>query len=653
MSILIVDDSPDIRNLLARLLENAGHTEVFTAGTAREAFDRLGLDEPLPLVPQVDLILMDVVMPEIDGIEACRRIKASALLRDIPIIMVTADETSERLELALSAGAVDYITKPFNKVEFQARVRSALALKQESDSSKRAYEGALEKLSGLNNLIMNSVGQGIVGLDLQGNISFINPAGAEIIGWSTQEATGKSHQAILSVPGSGPSPHSEADCPVCRALNDGAVRNAIEDVFYRKGGAGFPVEYGSTPIRDELGEITGAIITFQDITLRKKLEKQLIHMQKTESAGRLAGGVAHEFNNLLTVILAYSSLAMNEVAAEDELSTILGHIQDAGERGRNITRQMLAFSRQQIVDRKVVDLNDVISEMAIMISPLIGEDIELTMPNSPGVHNVSINPGDLNQVLLNLAINACDSMRLGGQLTVAASNFTLDLDYAKLHPDTIPGEYAVLAVSDTGSGLTDEVKEHLFEPFFTTKEAGQGTGLGLATCEWIVKQNNGHITVYSEPGHGTTFKIYLPSAGESSTTASPSSKTNGLPKGWETVLLVEDEESVRNLTARILREQGYRVLDASTGVEALRVAQEHAGEEIHLLLTDVVMPKMGGKALAEGLRNTHSTGKVLYTSGYTRDYIVRYEVLDAEVNFLEKPFTRDQLVCKVREVLDE
>ena len=236
---------------------------------------------------------------------------------------------------------------------------------------------------------------------------------------------------------------------------------------------------------------------------------------------------------------------------------------------------------------------------------------------------------------------------------MAASNFTLDLDYAKLHPDTIPGEYAVLAVSDTGSGLTDEVKEHLFEPFFTTKEAGQGTGLGLATCEWIVKQNNGHITVYSEPGHGTTFKIYLPSAGESSTTASPSSKTNGLPKGWETVLLVEDEESVRNLTARILREQGYRVLDASTGVEALRVAQEHAGEEIHLLLTDVVMPKMGGKALAEGLRNTHSTGKVLYTSGYTRDYIVRYEVLDAEVNFLEKPFTRDQLVCKVREVLDE
>ena len=652
MRILIVDDSRDIQLLLMKLLKNAGYTELVTSRTAPEAFDLLGLNKPLQADPQVDLILMDIMMPGIDGIEACRRIKASAVLQDIPIIMVSSDETPERLELALGAGAMDYIIKPFKRVDLQARVKSALALKQESDSRKRAYEEALAELSRLNKLILNSVGDGIFGLDLQGRITFINPAGAEITGWSIQQAIGKSHQVILDVPSSD-SPHSEASCPVCCALNDGIVWNGVEDVFQRKGATGFPVEYSSTPIRNELGEIVGAVVTFQDITRRKKMEEQLIQSQKMESVGRLAGGVAHEFNNRLTVIVAYSSMAMNQVAGNDDMFSFLEHIQDAGDRAKNITRQLLAFSRKQMVERKVVDLNDVIAEIVDMISPLVGEEIELVMPDSLDVHNVNIDPGHLNQVLLNLAINARDSMPLGGQITVSASNFSLDQDYAKLHPDAIAGEYAVLTVSDTETGITDEVKEHLFEPFFTTKEVGQGTGLGLATCYGIIKQNGGHITVYSELGHGTAFRIYLPSAGEASVTMPSSSETTDLPKGWETVLLVEDEESVREITAKILRVQGYRVLDANTGFEALSVAQGHAGEEIHLLLTDVVMPKMGGRELAERLLKSHSTTKVLYTSGYTSDTIIRHGVLDAEVNFLEKPFTHQQLVMKVREVLDE
>lgn len=649
--ILIVDDSVDIRNLLTKHLNAAGYTDLLTADSALSAFQILGLEDPLQPDPPADLILMDVTMPGIDGIEACRRIRASAKLRDIPIIVVTANDEPKDLESAFGAGALDYITKPVNKVELQVRVRSALSLKQDADDRKRTYEQALAQLSRQNELILDSVGEGIFGLDLDGNITFINPAAAKITGWEVDELIGQRAHDYLHYQKFDGTPYSEDECPIFQALKKGAVCSADDDVFHKKDGTAFPIEYVTTPIQGDQDQIMGAVISFRDVTERKQLQQQLILSQKMETVGRLAGGVAHEFNNLLTVILAYSRLIIKDVDPEDTVANYVGLIQDAGERAKSITRQMLAFSRQQLTQPKVIDPNDLIEDAVKMIGPLIGENVDLVMPPTRDIRKVKIDLEQLNQVLLNLAVNARDSMPLGGKLTISAANFTVDRHYTDLHPETVEGEYAVLSVSDNGAGMTDEIKEHIFEPFFTTKGVGQGTGLGLATCYGIVKQNRGHITVYSEPGLGTTFKIYLPSAETAGIAPSTDEETGDLPRGQETVLLVEDEESVRNLVAGMLREQGYQLLEAGGGTEALAVADKFP-DDIDLLFTDVVMPEMGGRMLAERVLASRPNCKVIYASGYTGDAIVRHGVLDQKVAFLGKPFSHRQLAFKVREVLD-
>jgi nitrogen-specific signal transduction histidine kinase len=385
----------------------------------------------------------------------------------------------------------------------------------------------------------------------------------------------------------------------------------------------------------------------------KILEEQFRQSQKMEAVGRLAGGIAHDFNNLLTVIKGYSQLSLLDLRESDILWGNIQEIQKATQRAADLTRQLLAFSRRQILDLKVLDLNTLLKDLNKMLRRIIGEDIELVTLLAEDLGRVRIDPGQFEQMILNLAVNARDAMVSGGKLTIETSNVELDEEYVRTHISVKPGSYVQLSISDTGVGMSFDTKEKVFEPFFTTKEKGKGTGLGLSTVYGIVKQSEGNIWVYSEPDHGTTFKIYLPRVEEKLDAAIKEEESDSLPKGNETVLLAEDDPLVRDLARRLLIQQGYTVLEASNGEEALRVARENAGEKIHLLLTDVVMPQMGGKELSEKLKRLRPDIGVLYTSGYTDNAIVHHGTLEPGTYFLQKPFSHKTLSHKVREVLDK
>jgi PAS domain S-box-containing protein len=401
---------------------------------------------------------------------------------------------------------------------------------------------------------------------------------------------------------------------------------------------------------NEQGELTGLTAYLSDQTERKQLEEQFYQAQKMEAIGRLAGGVAHDFNNILTIIEGYSQLLLRQLEASNPLREAVEDIQKAGERASALTRQLLAFSRRQVLQPQVLDLNAVISEMSKMLRRLIGEDLELVTVLAPELGRVKADPGQLEQVIMNLVVNARDAMPAGGKLTIETSNVELSEEYAGRHLNVKPGPYVMLAVSDTGMGMDAETISRIFEPFFTTKEQGKGTGLGLATVYGIIKQSGGDIWVYSEVGQGTTFKIYLPLVTEAAETHNRVNTATPL-RGWETILLVEDDEAVRMLVKRVLESYGYQVLVATSISEAIHLGQEYAGP-IQLLLTDVVMPEISAPLLAERLAVFRPEMKVLYMSGYTDNVIVHRGVLDPGTALLQKPFSPEALARKVREVLD-
>jgi two-component system, cell cycle sensor histidine kinase and response regulator CckA len=385
---------------------------------------------------------------------------------------------------------------------------------------------------------------------------------------------------------------------------------------------------------------------------RRRLEAQFVEAQKMEVIGQLAGGVAHDFNNILAVILGYGNVMMQELGAESPLYQFAEKIQDAAERAATLTRQLLVFSRKQTVQPVVLELNAVVTDMDKMLRRLIDDHVELSLVLGRDIGRVKADAGYVGQVLMNLVVNARDAMPNGGKLEVATSAVTLDSEAAEATGELMPGPYVMLRVTDTGVGMTEEVKARLFEPFFTTKPKGKGTGLGLPTCQTIVKQCGGHISVESEPGRGTTFKVYLPRV-ELPLDSSTEFRNRGpLPRGTETVLLVEDEPAVRQLTRRVLETQGYTVLSAANGQEGLHVAREHTGGPIRLVVTDVIMPLMSGKVMAEWLMATYPELKILFTSGYTDDAIAHHGVLHPGVAFLPKPYTPAALSRKVRETLD-
>ena len=396
----------------------------------------------------------------------------------------------------------------------------------------------------------------------------------------------------------------------------------------------------------------GLVCIERDVSARKRLEEQLLQARKMEAVGQLAGGVAHDFNNLLTAILGYSQLGVTQVSPAEKLSEYLEEIQKAAERAAHLTQQLLTFSRPQIVEPRSLSLNDLILNMDRILRRLVGEDIELVTPLASNLRPVNADQGQMEQLLVNLAVNARDAMPNGGKLIIETGNVSFEEEEPEQHLDTSPGDYAMLAVSDTGAGMPTEVKSHIFEPFFTTKEVGKGTGLGLSTCYAIVAQCGGRITVDSEPGQGTTFRIYLPTAERVADPSPYRSEPGSLPWGVETVLLVEAEPLVRRLAAQVLRDQSYTVLEATNGQKALRLAEDRGSEKIDLLLADAVMPLNGDRKLTEELKEAHPETRVLYTSGYMDDMVISEGVLELGADILLKPFTPMALAHKVRQVLD-
>jgi two-component system cell cycle sensor histidine kinase/response regulator CckA len=496
---------------------------------------------------------------------------------------------------------------------------------------------------------------GVIMIDKEGNFKYVNSKFIELFGYDLNDIPNGKEWFRKAYPDP--------------AFRHHVIETWINDSNISEAGKNVPRIFTAT-CKDGMKKIirfitvqlgTGEyLMSCEDITLVQRAEEekaslaeQLRQSQKIEAIGRLAGGVAHDFNNLLTVIRGYSQLSLMDLKGNEKLRGNLDEIQKATQRASDLTHHLLAFSRRQIMEMKILDLNTLLKDLDKMLHRVIGEDIQLTYRLSDDIGKVRVDPGQMEQVILNLAVNARDAMPSGGKLTIETSNAELDEAYAHAHIGSKPGRYVMMSVSDTGLGMSPEVKERAFEPFFTTKEKGKGTGLGLSTCYGIVKQSGGNIWAYSELGRGTTFKVYLPRVDESPKEEKGEDKAAEIFKGTETILAVEDEIEVRKLVAEILKGQGYTVIEASDGQEAVKVSRENAGKKIHLLLTDVVMPGMSGRELAVTLGLQHPKMKVLYMSGYTDNAIVHHGVLEEGVNYIQKPFTLEALARKVREVLDQ
>ncbi len=632
--ILLVEDIPADAELIARELRRAGVGGTLQRVDARADYIRT-LHEFAP-----DLIIADHSLPSFsasDALEMAQREGAG-----VPVIVVTGSLDEETAADYIKAGAADYIVKSHLERLGPAVLR-ALDLNRARAEQARAQE-QLRQSEARYRTLVDGVRDVIFALAPDGTIASLNPAFETITGFPRDEWLGRPFEQLV---------HSD-DLPLALELLSSVARGEPRPVNpfrirtrkgdYRVG------EFAATPQYRE-GQLAGILGICRDVTERLSLEQQLRQAQKMEAVGRLAGGVAHDFNNILTAITGYADLLLEDLGTTDRRRDDIAEIRKAAERAAGLTRQLLAFSRQQVMQVRVLDLNDVVADTQNMLGRLLGEDIALVTRLDPALGAVKADPGQLEQVIMNLAVNARDAMPGGGKLTIETANAELDDTYVREHFPARPGSYVMLAVSDTGTGMSDEVQSHLFEPFFTTKEKGKGTGLGLATVYGIVKQSGGYIWVYTEPGHGTTFKIYLPRVAGAPAQRASGPKASPVGAGTETVLLAEDEAAVRAVARHALERQGYTVLEASSGEAALDLAERHSGR-IHLLLTDVIMPGMNGRALALRLSELRPDLRVVYMSGYTEEAITRHGVLEPGLTYVQKPFTPEGLARKVREVLD-
>jgi PAS domain S-box-containing protein len=512
-------------------------------------------------------------------------------------------------------------------------------------TERRQVERRMQERTAFLDALVEHSPLGILVLDPEHRVRIANPAFVSLFGYSTEDLKGRNPDDLIA-------PGDDAFRAEAAAFTlEGLAGRPVHAVTARrrKDGALVEVELYGVPLVVN-GRLIGVYAIYQDLSERRHLEQQLIQAQKMEAVGQLAGGVAHDFNNLLTAILGYTDLLAGRLKPGSVESEDLDEIRKAGERAASLTRQLLAFSRQQVLERKVLNVNDLIADLEKMLGRLIGEDVTLATVLDPALRRVRADAGQVEQVIMNLAVNARDAMPRGGRMTIETANVELDEAYASQHATVRPGSYVMFAVSDNGAGMDAETLSRMFEPFFTTKGQGKGTGLGLATVYGIVKQSGGYIWAYSEVGKGTTFKIYLPRVEEGSDAEPvPAAEPVSLV-GSETVLLVEDEKSVRTLSRSILETYGYTVLEAGSGKEGLDVARDYP-QPIHLLLSDIVMPEMGGLDLASRLEVLRPGLRVLYMSGYTDDAVFRHGFLEKGRVFLQKPFTPETLARKVREAL--
>jgi len=628
LRVLIVEDSEDDVRLLARELKRGGydvtHEQVDTAPAMQAALDR-----------QVwDVVIGDFSMPKFSGVEALALVRERGL--DVPYICVSGTITEEVAVAAMKAGANDWVTKGQLKRLLPAIERELREAK--GRAALRAAEASYETL-------VEHAPVGIYRSSLDGRFLSLNTALVRILGYDSAADVLRLDLArgVYADP-------AERQRLVDRDSYTDREYDEVEATWKGKDGRLLTVQLSVRAVRNAARQVEYYETFVRDVTEQRRLQQQLVQVQKMEAVGRLAGGIAHDFNNLLTVITSYSDLLLEDLGKDDPKRDDVQQVLKAADGAASLTRQLLAFSRQQVLAPRVVNLNAVVEGLQKILRRVIGEDVELAAALAPDLGAVKADVGQLEQVLMNLTVNARDAMPTGGKLTIETANVEHEPEYALEREAAAVGRFVMLAVTDTGVGMDEATKAKIFEPFFTTKEAGKGTGLGLATVYGIVNQSGGFIWVYSEPGNGTSFKIYLPRI-DAPVEGVKTAGSVSVPRGTETVLLVEDAAAVRAVAKQVLERQGYTVLEAPDGDVALHVAQKHRGP-IHLLLTDVVMPVLSGRPLAEQLARVRPDMKVLYASGYTDDSVVRHGILEAGTAYLQKPFTPDSLARKVREVLD-
>jgi PAS domain S-box-containing protein len=636
LRLLIVEDSEDDALLMEHELKRAGFEVVSKRVETVESMKAALETQPW------DLVISDYSLPSFSAPAALATLQASGL--DLPFIIVSGTVGEDIAVEGMRAGAQDFILKG-SLTRLAPAVHRELVQAEQRRAGRKAEEKR-KKVEARFRALLESAPDAIVIADGEGRIAFVNVQTEKLFGYSRAELLGFPVEKLIPERFRSGHPALRAGYsaePKTRPMGAG-----ITLYGKRQDGAEFPVEISLSPLETEEGVLVSASI--RDVTDRVQLEALLRQSQRMEAVGQLAGGVAHDFNNLLTAILGYAELVGLRADVPKSAREEIGEIRKAAERAAALTRQLLAFSRKQVLEPVVLGVNELVSNLEKMLRRLIGEDVDLVTLLDPSVSNVRADAGQLEQVIVNLVVNARDAMPRGGRLTIETAEADLDEAYAQRHVAVRPGRYVMVAVSDTGTGMDAETKARIFEPFFTTKEKGKGTGLGLSTVYGIVKQSGGNIWVYSEPGKGTTFKVYLPRVEEILAEGAPRSQDSLPAVGTETVLVVEDEPSIRTLSRRVLEARGYRVLEAGNGKDALERVRGEEGP-IHLLLTDLVMPDMPGTELASRLEQLRPGVRVLFMSGYTDDGVVRNGLLGSGRAFLQKPFTPTILANKVREIL--
>jgi two-component system cell cycle sensor histidine kinase/response regulator CckA len=664
MNILIVDDHRLNRKLLAATLSTEGY-QTLEAGDGLEALEILGKTE-------IAAVISDGLMPYMDGYQLCSAIRRDPRCQHVPFIFYTSTFTDPAEEkLALDAGADRFLRKPIPMRELMHMVRELVLLrrtvprgpepaeevgvmKQYSQTLIRKLEKRNDQLSAQAMALHESETQFraifeaepdcvcLFGRD--GKVTSTNPAGlalfqvdslAELAGNPLLHFVAEGHRAAFNAG--------------VEAVWQGE-KGCLEFALLGARGALRWVEMQAAPLRDQTGEIVAVLGIARDHTARKELEAQFVQAQKMEVVGQLAGGVAHDFNNLICIIMGYSEILMGDLGSASPLRAHVQTIHHTAQRASALTRQLLIFSREEATQLQVIDLSAAVTGIDSMLRRLIGENIKLVTEPQPDLGGVEADLGQIEQVLMNLTVNARDAMPGGGRITISTSQRTV-AEAGLADAQIPPGDYAVVSIADEGCGMTEEVRAKIFAPFFTTKPAGKGTGLGLATCQRIVAQWSGHIAVESECGVGTRFDVYLPRVPRPAPMPAASSPSDPLPRGTETILLVEDDPGLLHLAAIVLAQQGYNVLRAANGQEALRIVRERAGLPIDLVLTDMVMPEMGGKLMADWLRITNPDIKLLITSGYSSSGLE--DQFGMGIEFLPKPYTPSSLVRKARQVIDQ